>query len=85
MLAKDYTMSHPLEENAGLAICDLLKFYTGNRTETDFRIEANFRELFLKSNMWDDDEYTAGLAYAESQGWVRRDRGRVRLIWHPNR
>jgi hypothetical protein len=24
-------MGHPLEENSGCAICDLLKFYPGNR------------------------------------------------------
>jgi hypothetical protein len=76
-------MGHPLEENAGRAICDLLKFYPGNQTETNFRTEANFREPFLKSNMWDADEYEAGLACAESQGWVRRTRGRVTLISHP--
>jgi hypothetical protein len=76
-------MGHPLEENAGRAICDLLKSYPGTRTETNFRTEANFRELFLKSNMWDADEYEAGLAYAESQGWVRRTRGRVTLISDP--
>jgi hypothetical protein len=72
-------MGHPLEENACRAICDLLEFYPGNRTE------ANFREVFLKSSMWDEDEYEAGLAYAESQGRVRRTRGRVTLISHPNR
>lgn len=66
-------MGDPLEENAGRAICDLLKFHPGDRTE------ANFRELFLKSNMWDADEYEAGLAYAESLGWVRRTRGRLTL------
>jgi hypothetical protein len=70
-------MSHPLEENAGRTICDLLKFYPGDQTE------ANFRALFLKSNMWDAGEYEAGLVYAESRGWVHRTRGRVRLISHP--
>jgi hypothetical protein len=66
-------MGHPLEANAGHSICNLLEFYPGNLTE------ESLPEVFLSGNIWDRAEYDAGLAYAESHGWVRRTRGRVTL------
>jgi hypothetical protein len=41
--------------------------------------EEQVRSLFTCSGEWDADEYDPNIRYAEQQGWVTRNHGRVQL------